>query len=98
MDVLKSLNGWSKRLYGSLGMLLDVGSLAWDATSCPFSNVFQYGWPDEAVLDEVLCSTSTWMGEITERAKYFKAKFLWHLRPCFFSTDITEDFKSVSHF
>ncbi|GFR12955.1 hypothetical protein TNCT_371231 [Trichonephila clavata] len=98
MEVLKTLNCWSKRLYVAHGMPLDFGSLAWNAASCPFSNVLQHGRPDEAVLDEELCGTNTWMGEIMERAKYFKAKFHWHIRPYFFSTDITEDFKSISHF
>ncbi|GFY67370.1 hypothetical protein TNIN_430761 [Trichonephila inaurata madagascariensis] len=83
MDVLKSLNGWSKRLYGAHGMPLDFASLAWNAASCPFSNVLQHGRPDEAFLDEALCGTNTWMGELW-RAKYFKAKFLWHIRPYFF--------------
>ncbi|GFY00129.1 hypothetical protein TNCV_1342271 [Trichonephila clavipes] len=64
MDVLKSLNGWSKRLYGAHGMPLDIGSLAWNAASCPFSNVLQHGRPDKAVLDEALRGTNTWMGEI----------------------------------
>ncbi|GFY40598.1 hypothetical protein TNIN_338321 [Trichonephila inaurata madagascariensis] len=49
MDVLKSLNGWSKRLYGDHVMPLDFASLAWNAASCPFSNVLQHGRPDEAV-------------------------------------------------
>ncbi|GFS39168.1 hypothetical protein TNIN_103111 [Trichonephila inaurata madagascariensis] len=70
MDVLKSLNGWSKRLHRAHGMPLDFASLALNAASCPFSNVLQHGRPDEEVLDEALCGTNTWMGEIMERAKY----------------------------
>ncbi|GFQ72964.1 hypothetical protein TNCT_687241 [Trichonephila clavata] len=98
MDVLKSFNGWSKRLYGAHGMPMDFVSLACDAASCPFIDVLQHGRPDEVVLDEALCGTNTWMGEIMERAKFIKVKFLRYIRPYLFSTDITEDFKSISHF
>ncbi|GFS87176.1 hypothetical protein TNCV_1130611 [Trichonephila clavipes] len=52
IDVLKSLSGRSKRLYGAHGMPLDHGSLTWDVASCPFSNVLQYRRPDEAILDK----------------------------------------------
>ncbi|GFW68239.1 hypothetical protein TNCV_1881191 [Trichonephila clavipes] len=89
----KSFNGWSKRLLGGHGMPLDFGSLACDSASYQFSDVLQHGRSDEEFLDEaLLCDTNTWMGEIVERAKYFKAKLLWHIRPYFFSADITEDF------
>ncbi|GFY50526.1 hypothetical protein TNIN_399071 [Trichonephila inaurata madagascariensis] len=59
MDVLKSFNGWIKRLYGAYGMPLDFGSLACDTASSPFSDVLQHGWLDEVVLEEALCSTNT---------------------------------------
>ncbi|GFS49501.1 hypothetical protein NPIL_411671 [Nephila pilipes] len=98
MDVLKSFNGLSKKLHGAHGMPLDFRSLVSDALSCPFSYVLQHRRPDEAVLDEALCDTNTWTGGIMERAKYFKAKFLRLIRAYFFSTDITEDFKIISHF
>ncbi|GFV88656.1 hypothetical protein TNCV_1593761 [Trichonephila clavipes] len=74
MDVLKSLNGWSKRLYWAHGVPLDLGSLAWNAASWPFSKVLQHGRPDEAVLDEALRGTNARMREIMERAKYFKVR------------------------
>ncbi|GFX44722.1 hypothetical protein TNCV_2428061 [Trichonephila clavipes] len=36
---------------GAHSMHLDFRSLAWNAASCPFSNVLQHGRPDETVLD-----------------------------------------------
>ncbi|GFT47985.1 hypothetical protein NPIL_217931 [Nephila pilipes] len=63
MDVLKSFRGRSESLYGDHSMPLDFGSLACNAASCPFSEVFRNGWPNKAVLDETLCGTNAWMGE-----------------------------------
>ncbi|GFY60143.1 hypothetical protein TNIN_163871 [Trichonephila inaurata madagascariensis] len=50
-----------------------------------------------AVLDEALLAEEYLDGRIMER-RNTKAKFLWHIRPYFFSTDITGDFHSISHF
>ncbi|GFV33333.1 hypothetical protein TNCV_1498531 [Trichonephila clavipes] len=63
MDVLKSFNGWSKRLYGAHSMPLDFGSLSCNAASSPFSDVLQHGRPDEAVLDEALGGRNIRKGE-----------------------------------
>ncbi|GFY70450.1 hypothetical protein TNIN_165621 [Trichonephila inaurata madagascariensis] len=95
MDVLKSLNGWSKRLYGADGIPLDFASLAWNAASCPISNVLQHGTARRSALMRRLWHKYL-DGEIMERAEILsKAKSLAIWAPLF-STDITEDFKSIS--
>ncbi|GFY44104.1 hypothetical protein TNIN_277861 [Trichonephila inaurata madagascariensis] len=80
MGVLKFSTGF-ERLYGAHGMPLTFHGHRMQ--HCVHLAMSQHGRPDEAILGRRFFHEYL-MGEIMEKAKKLKAKFLWLIRGFFF--------------